>query len=54
VKALTQGRIDTDHLAVGVTYLQFPIQVCFFSYIAGTGFPNFTFTFSCKRTSSCV
>ena len=29
-------------------------SLLFFSYITGTGFPNCTFTFSCKRTSSCV
>jgi len=35
--------------ALGVTYLQFLIQVCFFSLIAATGFLNFTFSFSQKR-----
>jgi len=50
-KAVTRGR--TDHFATGVTYLQFPIQICFSSSQSGPpasrhccvhGFPNFAFT----------
>jgi len=35
-KALTKSR--TDHFAASITYLQFSIQVCFFSHVTRTDF----------------
>lgn len=55
-QALWQSR--TDHFVAAVTYLQFPMQVCFSSRSASQpvlrripGFLNLTFTFSRERNT---
>ena len=47
-KVLTPGRID--HLAADVTYLQFPIHVCFCSTLPNLFFPISLFRFQLKWT----
>ena len=41
-KALTRGRID--HFAAGVSYLSFPMKICFLSRVSRNWFSNFTFS----------
>jgi len=50
-KALTRGH--TDHITAGVTYLQFPMQVCF-PCTCQIWFPQFTLSLLAERVKYII